>query len=151
MQTPLPSKNKQRKMLYSPNIREVRNIWDMLNTEVFDGCLTKPSINLRSLPKEYGWCIGFIEEESGRHYSKLKLANEFFCVQWLVMILAHEMSHQYQWDVTSIYKPDATVDEKMSHEGSFFCFKDKLALFDIPLQVHYNVNEWFTNQQLMQV
>ena len=144
MQTPLPSKRVQRKKKYHPSKEEVTDVYQLLNTHIFDGKLKHPSINLRNL-NVWGMCIGFTEPT---HYTKIKLNYRFFCVQWMVMILAHEMCHQYQWDVHGPERIEAKRIPLLSHGPTFFAFKKKLAKFGIPLRAVYDETKWIKLQKI---
>jgi len=47
--------------------------------------------------------------------------------------MAHEMVHQFQWDVLSNERQSQGLDPIMSHGPSFFAWREPLAEYDIPL------------------
>lgn len=147
MQTPLPSKRVQRKKKYHPSKEEVTDVYQLLNTHIFDGRLTIPSINLRNL-NEWGLCIGF---DVPRHYCKIKLNYRFFCAQWFIMILAHEMAHQVQWE---LHGPKRVAENRvplLSHGPTFYEFKAKMLEYGIPLKSFYCDKKWFKTQDLLKL
>jgi hypothetical protein len=144
MKIPLPSKRYQRKKKYQPKIEDVHQAYDLLNTHIFDGKLKHPSINLRNL-NVWGMCIGFSEP---KHYTKIKLNYRFFCIQWMIMILAHEMCHQYQWSVLGADRITSGRAPLLSHGPSFFIFRKKLASFGIPLKTTYDEIKWIKRQKI---
>lgn len=147
MQTPLPSKGFQRKKKFYPTKLQVTETYQLLNTHIFNNQLTLPSINLRNL-NVWGMCIGF---DTPRHYSKIKLNYRFFCVQWFVTILAHEMAHQIQWD---LHGPRRIADKRvplLSHGPTFFEYKQKMLEFKIPLKSFYCDKKWFKTQDMLKI
>jgi hypothetical protein len=78
----------------------------------------------------------------------ISLKDKWYCKQWLVMTLAHEMCHQYQWDILSFKRLKQGKTPLMSHGSSFFLFRDKLSKCGIPLRRTYSPKHWFTHQNL---
>ena len=74
--------------------------------------------------------------------------DKWFSPQWLVTILAHEMSHQYQWDILGKQRLAEGKEKIMSHGPSFFVFKDNLAKYDIPLKTSHSQGKWFKYQSM---
>jgi len=74
--------------------------------------------------------------------------DKWFCKQWLITVLAHEMCHQYQWDVLGYKRVKAGQKPIMSHGPSFFIFREKLAMHGIPLRRAMGVRSWFRYQNL---
>lgn len=144
MQTPLPSKRFQRAKKFYPAKHQVKDVYDLLNAHIFDNKLTRPSINMRNL-QDWGECTGF---DTPRHYTKIKLNNRFFCIQWMITILAHEMAHQYQWDIHGPKRIAAKRVPLLSHGPTFYEFKEKLAEYGIPLKNFYCDKKWFKTQDL---
>ena len=147
MQTPLPSKGNQRKKKYRPTVKQVHEAYELLNTHIFDNQLKHPSINLRNL-NVWGMCIGFTTPQ---HYSKIKLNYRFFCVQWMITILAHEMAHQFQWDIHGPKRVAAKRIPLLSHGPTFYEYKKKLAEYGIPLKEFYCDKKWFKLQNMMKM
>jgi hypothetical protein len=147
MQTPLPSKNQQRKLKFRPTKDQIKEIFALLNEHVFEGKLKQPSINLRSM--EYlGLCTGYDDPD---HHVKIRLTNGFFCIQWFIMILAHEMAHQYQW---VIHGPRRVAQKRialLSHGKSFFEFREQLTALGIPLKSEYSTYKWMKHQDLKKI
>ncbi len=137
MKTPLPLITHQKRKCYRPCIREVRHIYRLLNYYVFDQQLVMPPIELGICRKYWGMCYGHEKYTKKGTYCTIKLMDKWFCVQWLVTTLAHEMAHQYEWDV--LRKP-------MTHRRNFFIWKAKLAKFDIDLKTYHGYRRWFKYQ-----
>lgn len=147
IQTPLPSKNFQRKRRYRPTRDEIHDTYDLINRYVFDSKLVRPSINLRTM-NVWGLCTGY---EDPVHRAKIKLSNDFFCLQWMVLILAHEMAHQYQWEVHGPRRVKEKRVALLSHGPSFYEFKPKMSENGIPLRIVYSTEKWFKYQDLSKV
>jgi len=147
MQTPLPSKRLQRKEKFRPTKDQIHETYDLLNAHIFEGKLIQPSINRRSMA-EFGMCIGWSEP---RHFSKILLNRQFFCVQWFVTILAHEMSHQYQWDIQGAVRLLKNKGPLLSHGPSFYRYAKPMARCGIPLKPEYSPTKWFRTQDMMKV
>jgi len=147
--TPLPSKTVQRRLSYVPTKEFTSHVFDLLNECVFGGHLTRPCINFRSLlPKHWGLCIGFDEDNL---YCKLRLNRGFYCVQWFVIVLAHEMAHQHQWVVQGPHRRTHKKEPLLSHGKTFYLYKNKLAEIGIPLKVYYDDVKWFKYQQMLKI
>lgn len=147
MATPLPSIRKQIRKLYRPTIEEVIHVYDLLNKCVFDNKLTRPEIILKRQYKVFGWCIGSWEQLPSGSHCTIKLMDKWYCIQWMITILAHEMAHQYTWDIE---RPDREAVGKkglMSHGTSFLQHRAKMAEFNIRLKHCLYINRWFKYQR----
>ena len=150
MQEPLPSIGSQRRLIYRPTLPEVVSLYQLINTTIFDGAMTMPDIKLASRCRKYwGMCFGGTELVGHTNtYCTIKLMDKWYCKQWLITILAHEMCHQYQWDIYSNQRVENDKDRIMSHGPSFFIFKRKLAEHGISLKVAHRQRKWFMHQNL---
>jgi hypothetical protein len=146
---PLPSKRYQRKRLYRPSKAEIAEAYDVLNTCIFGGVLTKPSILVRSMP-HWGLCIGYDDDEPP-YRTKIRLSNDLYCHRWMVLILAHEMAHQYQWAVQGPERKTLKREPLLSHGPSFFKFRKKMKEYGMPLKVLYDPVMWLKHQDLSMV
>ena len=150
MDLELPSLAFQRKQKYRTNIKEVRHLFRVINQSIFDDKLPMPEFIIFNRSKDY-W--GLCEATDYRPNLKVKksnvrihLSNKWFCKQWLIDTLAHEMCHQYQWDVTSKKRMKKGLEPIMSHGPSFYLFRDKLADHGIALKRHHRMRKWFRHQ-----
>jgi hypothetical protein len=137
MNSPIPSVTYQKRKLYRPNIQEVQKVYCLINRYVFNNKLVMPPIELGICRKYWGMCFGYEQEMNPGTYCKIKLTDKWFCKQWFVTTLAHEMVHQYEWDV---------LNKNMTHRQSFFMWKEKLAKFNIDLKTYYGYKRWFKYQ-----
>ena len=146
--SPLPGLSYQRKKLFRPSRSQVTRTYNLLNQTVFDNTLCKPSIILRREYRSIGWCIGSYIRFNTGSYCTIHLANKFYCQQWFVMILAHEMCHQYQWDILGPERLTEGLRPLISHGPSFFQHRDRLAEIGVPLLKKVYMYRWFQYQDL---
>ena len=150
----LPSLSQQKRREYKTNKEEVINIYIQLNKQVFNSELILPEIVLLKKPKKYfGECkaIDFVPIYTDRSNCIICLSTNWICQQWLVMILAHEMCHQYQWDIESIERIKNKRKPILSHGPTFFKFRSRLNELGIPLKKLYSVDKWLKTQNLFTV
>jgi hypothetical protein len=76
------------------------------------------------------------------------MMDKWFCPQWFVTTLAHEMVHQFQWDVLGPERQDNGKDWLMSHGPSFYAFREDLEPHNISLKVAHSQRRWFKHQDL---
>jgi hypothetical protein len=146
----LPSINKQKRLAYRTTQEEVTALYKLINKTIFNNKLAIPELEVVPRCREYwGLCFGsFIRPTSRRSNCKIRLMDKWFCKQWLITTLAHEMCHQYQWDVIGYQRLKEGRDPLMSHGPSFFVFRDKLAKHGISLKRSHGMRRWFRHQNL---
>jgi hypothetical protein len=74
--------------------------------------------------------------------------DKWFCAQWAVTVIAHEMVHQHQWDIEGPKRWRKGKDFLMSHGPTFFRFRDKLEKYGISLKTAHSQRKWFKHQDL---
>jgi hypothetical protein len=79
---------------------------------------------------------------------KIRLSDKWYCKQWLINTLAHEMAHQYQWDVYSKTRHLEGKYPVMSHGPSFYTFRKQLAKYGLVLKRSSGMKRWFRYQRL---
>lgn len=155
MQEELPSLSFQRRMLYRTSEKEVLALFRLINREIFNNKLPTPKFEIVSNCREYwGFCIGedfdLADAYKNKSHCLLRLSDKWYCKQWLIMMLAHEMCHQYEWDVISKRRLKRGQTLILSHGPTFFLFKDKLAKFGIPLnRESLSKDKWFAYQEFV--
>ena len=130
---------------FRPWLYEVELIHTIINREVFGNALNLPKFKLlrkADIGNDFGWCEGehdfeTFKPESGQSLCTIGLLNTWKSVQSFVIILAHEMIHQWQWDVYSFQRHKDRKPYILSHGPTFWQFKPKLASFGIPLHRVY--------------
>lgn len=150
MSEELPSLTFQRKLSYKTNIREVKALYRLINKTIFGNRLSMPRIYVRPrLMGSWGECFGADTlERKGKSRCVITLADRWYCRQWLIMAIAHEMAHQYQWDVISKHRRKEGLPPIMSHGPTFFMWRDKMKKYGIPLKTCNDHLKWFQTQHL---
>ena len=150
MSEPLPSLVLQKRLSYRTTKREVRKLYNIINEEIFNNELPPAKLEIKSYCRGYwGMCMaqGFNPKKKSSQ-CKIRLSDKWYCKQWLIDTLAHEMVHQYQWD---IYSKERAVEGKepiMSHGPSFYKFRKHLAEYGIVLKRSSGMKRWFRYQRL---
>ena len=150
MDCELPSKTDQKRLIYRPSIEETFYAYRCLNHYVFYNSLNIPVVTLNPRMRDmWGQCIGdFNKNPKTKSYCTIRLMDKFYCKQWFIIVLAHEMCHQYQWDVIGDIRRKEGINPIMSHGPSFFYFKNELEEIGIPLKTGISIRKWFTTQDL---
>lgn len=149
MNHPLPTIYQQRRLQFRPPEYQVHRIYDLLNDSVFKNKLKKPELIIRPRCRKFwGMCHGQSEISRTGSYCRIHLMDKWFSVQWMVTILAHEMVHQYQWDICGPEREQLGKESIMSHGPSFFQFKDSLKEHGIPLKTAHSMRRWYLHQNL---
>ena len=146
MQEPLPPISHQKRLRYRITQEDAIAAYKVINKEVFNNALDMPEILVKSHRRKYwGMCHGEYEKIKNRKtLCWIELMDKWYCKQWFITILAHEMCHQYQWDIFSKDREDRL----MSHGPSFFVYRDKLKEHGVSLKKWHRRNKWFTTQIL---
>lgn len=150
MLTELPPLTYQRKLSYVTNMREVKALYRLINTSIFNDRLVMPKLFVRPRLRDmWGQCYGGDTPfEKNRSRCVITIAERWYCRQWLIMALAHEMVHQYQWDIYSKQRIRQGLEPIMSHGPSFHMWKEKLKKHGIPLKEFNDHGKWFRTQHL---
>lgn len=151
MQSPLPTLTEQKKQLYRPTLRQVRAMYRLLNKVLFNSKLKIPKIELKKRTTFWGMCMGkgrWGHPYSTGSYCSIVLTNKFYSLHWMITTLAHEMVHQYQWDIYSGQRKKKGKLPIMSHGPSFYAWRKKLAKVGITLKRTYSKKKWFIYQKL---
>lgn len=91
-------------------------------------------------------CIGLHEETGTNTLCSLKLSDKYFCVQWFMNTLAHEMVHQYQWDIDREHRQQQGLEPLMSHGPSFFAWRETMEYYGLSLKTAHGQRRWFAYQ-----
>jgi len=148
METPLPPLYQQKRCTFRPDLSKVYEIYDLLNKSIYKNKLVRPEIQLGQRRKCWGMCIGYARYRDTNSRCVIKLTDKWYCVQWLVIVLAHEMAHQYQWDVISPKRVKQGKTELISHGPTFFQHRAKLQKSGIPLKTAHRTRIWFAHQDV---
>jgi hypothetical protein len=150
MREELPPIAYQKRLYYRTDYDEVISLYKMLNKTIFNNKLIMPEIEVMPRCRKYwGMCYGSLEMPSKtKSYCKIRLMDKWYCKQWLITVLAHEMCHQYQWDIQGMERLNRGKEPLMSHGPSFFVFRDKLKKHGISLKSAHSKRKWFKHQNL---
>jgi len=150
MQAPLPSIAFQRRKLFRPGYADVLYAYKIINRHVFNNQLRRPEIVLGQTYKYWGYCQWNEQQQNTGSYCTIKLSDKWFCQQWFINTLAHEMVHQYQWDVYRWEHYNAfgrSINYNSGGHGpSFFVWRPVCEHFDISLKTAHGQKRWFKHQ-----
>ncbi len=150
MNSELPSRGFQKRLSYRTSLKEVTYLYKLLNKEIFNNKLPQAELRvMNKTPGYWGYCIAknFTPYETGST-CLIKLSEKWYCKQWLITTLAHEMVHQYQFDIDGPKRMKRGLEPIMSHGPSFFIFREKLAKFNISLKTSHSRRRWMLHQNL---
>lgn len=146
----LPNITYQRRLNYRTSKREVLALFKIINKEIFNNKLPTPEIQVLPRCREYwGICMAtglVLGDDPKQSNCIIRLMDKWYCRQWLITVLAHEMCHQYQWDVYSRKRLKEGKEPLMSHGPSFFLYRDKLEKHGISLKRAHKRALWFLHQ-----
>jgi len=110
---------------FFPTKHLITRWFNILNEEVFDNKV-HPFYDIEIIQKKgcHAEHIPY-EEEGGKVYGVLSMADRFINRNEFLFTLAHEMVHQWQWMTLN----------RTDHGESFFKWKNKFAQFELPLGV----------------
>jgi len=150
MELPLPTPSQQKRLVFRPSRHLVHHVYELINYEVFDNTLYKPRIEVQPRCKKYwGMCMGHTTQDYyTKSHCEIVMMDKWFCMQWFVTTLAHEMVHQYQWDILGPERQMNGKDWLMSHGPSFHEFRPDLAEVNISLKTAHSQRRWFKHQDL---
>ena len=155
MNTPLPPISAQRRKLYRPSLREVYKTHALINKYIFGNKLERTTISIGRCVDFWGICYGLDTPNRYGSYCEMKISDKWYCPQWMVSTLAHEMVHQYQWEVMgkkSLIEGDINSIHLegrysiMNHGPSFYQWRGVMSYYDIPLCLSFGSDKWFEKQ-----
>lgn len=149
MESPLPSKTYQRRKQFRPAMDEINYAYGIINKHVFNSQLKKPEILVKQLPKQWGNCLWETYQFSTKSHCVITLVPNWFCAQWFMNTLAHEMVHQYQWDHLRFELQTQGRDLYLNsgaHGPSFFEWRDQFEYYGLNLKTWFGQKRWFKHQ-----
>lgn len=149
MAHPLPNITYQRRKRFRPNEFDVVYAYGILNRYVFDNVLIRPEIKVSRIHRAWGLCHWMKQEQDSGSWCKIQLMDKWFCQQWFMNTLAHEMVHQYQWDVYRWDLIDAGKRIYMdsgAHGPSFYMFRERFEHYGLTLKIAFGQRRWFKHQ-----
>ena len=150
MEQPLPSITYQRRKSFRPRMQDINYAYNIINRHVFNNSLRRPEIVQRTIKKAWGLCSWLDYEHHNGSWCKIELMDKWFCPQWFINTLAHEMVHQYQWDVNRWYYINETgkdiYQHSMGHGPSFYEWREQFEYYGLTLKKHFSQRRWFAHQ-----
>ena len=150
MQVPLPSITFQRRLQFRPTYGDIDYAYKIINRYCFDNQLKQPYIEQRTLQKKWGLCYWHAQPQSRGTWCHIELMDKWFCQQWFMNVLAHEMAHQYQWDRYRWdhldYYGRPMCDDSGGHGPSFFMWREKFDHYGLSLKTSHGMRRWFKYQ-----
>jgi hypothetical protein len=148
MQSPLPSITFQQRLGFRVSPEDVKYAYKILNRYIFDNQLIRPNIEVGITRGYWGICHGHMQEQSNGGYSSLKISDKYYCAQWFLNVLAHEMAHQYQWDVIAPERMEQGMRPLLSHGPTFFIWRERMEHYGLHLKTAHSRRRWFAHQDL---
>ena len=150
MELPLPSITYQRRKQFRPGIEDVIYSYNILNKYIFENALRRPVINQKQLQKCWGLCHWLFPKQKSGSYCQISINDKWFCPQWFLNTLAHEMVHQYQWDIDRREYMDYYGREMYTDSGghgpTFYAWRDRFEFYGLTLKLSYGQKRWFKFQ-----
>lgn len=150
MDSELPSLTYQRRKQFRPGPADITYAYNIINRHVFDGQLRIPVITTGRINHAWGMCSWENTKQSPGTYCKIWLADKWFCPHWFMNTLAHEMVHQWQWDVYRWdhldYHGKEMFTDSGGHGPSFFMWRDRFEYYGLNLKTYFRQKKWFKFQ-----
>jgi hypothetical protein len=123
---------------YKSDVSEAEEVHKMLNKYLFQGALQDAPIRRRKLKDIWAQCDGRFDPVDGEFYTaEISLGLFYPHKAVFVAALAHEMVHQWQWEVLSAERAEEGKDPIMSHGPSFYQWRNPLKKYMIPLAAKF--------------
>jgi SprT-like family len=150
MEANLPSITYQRRKQFRPGPAEVTYAYNIINRHVFRGQLQRPNIRTGRLGQAWGVCSWHDHEQLSGSSCDIWIADKWYCPQWFMNTLAHEMVHQWQWDVyrwDHIEQHGRDIYQKSGGHGpSFYAWRDEFKYYGLDLKIFFRQKKWFKYQ-----
>ena len=146
MEAELPSITYQRRLSFRPTHKDINYIYNKLNFYLFDNRLRKPVITQGSRRQTWGFCQWDEELHDTGSYCTISIMDKWFTPCWFVQTLAHEMVHQYQWDIERFDSNYQIHTTSGAHGPSFFVWRDHFAKFGLHLKTSHGMRRWLRHQ-----
>ena len=146
MAMPLPSITYQKHKQFRPTDSDIIYAYNIINRHVFDGQLKRPEITQGRINNCWGQCTWMQHPDTLEYYTKIRLVDKWYCAQWFMNTLAHEMVHQWQWDIHRVDNGGYIYEYSGAHGPSFFAWRDRFAEYGLHLKTSHRMKKWFTYQ-----
>ena len=147
MEAPLPSLTYQRRLGFRPSYADINYAYNICNRYLFDNRLRKPVITQGQRRSTWGFCNWEDDYDHTGSYCTMALMDKWFCPSWFIQTLAHEMVHQYQWDIYRFEEHDGDYEKNSgAHGPDFFMFRDRFDHYGLRLKQWYGQKRWLKHQ-----
>lgn len=150
MESSLPGITYQRRKSFRPGDEDINYAFNILNRYIFDNTLVRPEIRKGTLRRAWGICTWSQVEHDSGSWCDIKLMDKWFCAQWFLNTLAHEMIHQYQWDVYRWehldYYGRPMYENSGAHGPTFYEWRDRFEHYGLTLKMSFSQRRWFKYQ-----
>lgn len=147
MDQPLPSITYQRRKSFRPELPDIIYAYNIINKYVFENTLVRPEISQGTIHKMWGYCQWNDTEQPTGSYCTIRLMDKWFCPQWFMNTLAHEMVHQYQWDIDRFESGKDNIQfNSGGHGPTFYMWRDRFKFYNLNLKISFSQRRWFLNQ-----
>lgn len=151
MNEKLPTISQQKRHPFRPTHATANKTWRVLNATCFNNELKLPTFTFHARKSWWGMCCsdsGRPRELKSRSCCEIMLSDKWFCRLWFLDTLAHEMAHQYQWDIDGVKRIKRGWEPLMSHGPSFFKHRKSINEHGLVLKTVHNQEGWFEHQCL---
>jgi hypothetical protein len=158
MTAPLPCVSEQKRLPFRPEPEQVGQLYRVINRNIFDNQLTQPEIFLGTIKNAWGRC-NWMENRQRRSswgkpgtWCQIELYDKWFSPQWFCNTLAHEMVHQWQWDIYRWEHQEQhgrkMYDDSGAHGPSFHYWRECFESWGMSLKISHGQRRWFRHQDL---
>ena len=149
MEQPLPNITYQRRKGFRPTYADINYAYNIINRYIFDNKLRRPTIHQGISRKAWGSCHWLDDRQPSGSYCYIKLSDKWFCPQWFMNTLSHEMVHQWQWDIYrwELAEQGLKIYENSgAHGPSFFAWRERFEYYGLTLKTSYGQRRSFQYQ-----
>jgi hypothetical protein len=146
MLAPLPPKTYQRRKLFRPSDADINYAYNIINRHLFKNQLQKPEIKLGIIHKCWANCSWEDQEQESGSHTIIRMSDKWFCAQWCLNTLAHEMVHQWQWDIHRWAQGGHIHEYSGGHGPSFFAWREEFEYYGLHLKTSHGQRRWFRHQ-----
>ena len=148
MEAPLPSLSYQKRLGFRPGPSDVIYAYNIINRFCFDNQLRPPELSMGRVRKAWGYCLWQDYETAPGSNCTIRIMDKWFCPHWFLNTLAHEMVHQWQWDIHrwERYRDGFETDLLGSHGPSFFAWRERFQHYGLHLKSFHRMRKWFKYQ-----
>lgn len=147
MESSLPSITYQRRRGFRPSYADINYAYNIINRYCFDNQLRKPVIVQGITRDTWGYCTWEDKQQDTGSYCNIRISDKWFCPQWFMNTLAHEMAHQYQWDIHRWEYYDGRMNKRgEAHGPDFFMWRERFEHYGLNLKTAHRMKRWFKYQ-----